>query len=52
MRWAQGSNLLGIAPTGFQDPRITVLPAHLVEMDFVLAEDEGVEPTGRLRDMV
>ena len=45
MRWAQGSNLLGIAPTGFQDPRITVLPAHL-------AEDEGVEPTGRLRDVV
>ena len=34
LRWAQGSNLLGIAPTGFQDPRITVLPAHRVVTNY------------------
>ena len=44
MRWVQGSNLLELALTSFQDSRIAVLPTHQ------LAEDEGVEPTGHLRD--
>ena len=53
MRWVQGSNLLELALTSFQDSRITVLPtlpncarlrSALLNFGEAKAEEAGLEP--------